>query len=105
MDITGFRKESWHASYCMDNEECNPEVVSNVRLKATKGAAVPAGPAQAWINTVHKKESSDTRSACKKMNAITSAVGNLKRSVAASPLTSSGSCTARTPATTCCEGR
>ena len=77
MDITGFRKESsgTHASYCtkfsMDNKECNPKVVSNVSLKATKGAAVPAGPAQAWINMVHEKESSDTRSACKNMNAIT----------------------------------
>ena len=89
----------------VDNKECNSEVVSNVRLKATKGAAVPTGPAQAWINTVHKKESSDTHSACKNMNAIASVVGNLKRSVAASPLTSSGSCTTRTPATTCCEGR
>jgi hypothetical protein len=50
-------------------------------------AAVPAGPTQARINPVHEKGSSDTRSACKNMNAITSVVGNLKRSVAAPPLT------------------
>ena len=42
----------------MDNKKCNSEVVSNVRLKATKGAAVPAGPAQAWINTVELPVSS-----------------------------------------------
>ena len=42
----------------VDNKECNSEVVSNVRLKATKGAAVPAGPTQAWINTVELPVSS-----------------------------------------------
>ena len=36
--------------------------MSNVGLKATKGAAVPAGPAQARINTVHEKTLDFSRS-------------------------------------------
>ena len=48
----------------MDYQDC--EVVSNVMstvgLNATKGATVPAGPAQARINTVHAKTLDFSRS-------------------------------------------
>ena len=72
---------AYHGSIVLkDYQNCEvvSNAMSNVGLKATKGAAVPAGPAQAWINTVHEKRSPDARSACKNMNAITSVVGNLE---------------------------